>query len=52
MNALADLWIRLWGEALSEIRVECAISEDMAHRSVSFISPEMFRGTMSPPTKK
>jgi hypothetical protein len=49
MNALADLWIRLWGEVLSEIKVDCVnFWEDMAYRSGPFISPGMFREFMLP----
>jgi uroporphyrinogen decarboxylase len=53
MNALADLWIRLWGEVLSEIKVDCVnFWEDMAYRSGPFISPEMFRKFMLPSYQK
>ena len=53
MNTLADLWIRLWGEALSEIKVDCVnFWEDMAYRSGPFISPEMFREFMLPSYQK
>ncbi len=53
MNTLADLWIGLWGEALSEIKVDCVnFWEDMAYRSGPLISPEMFREFMLPPYRK
>ena len=53
MNCLADFWIELWGQALSEIRVDCvSFWEDMAYRSGPFISPQMFREFMLPPYKR
>ena len=53
MNTLAELWIRLWGEALSEIKVDCVnFWEDMAYRSGPLISPQMFREFMLPPYRK
>jgi uroporphyrinogen-III decarboxylase len=49
MNTLADLWIELWGEALSEIKVDCVnFWEDMAYRSGPLISPQMYREFMLP----
>jgi hypothetical protein len=40
MNYLADFWIQLWGEAISEIKVDCVhFWEDMAYRSGPLISP-------------
>jgi uroporphyrinogen decarboxylase len=53
MNTLADFWIELWGQALSEIRVDCVnFWEDMAYRTGPLISPEMFREFMLPPYQK
>jgi len=53
MNTLADFWIELWGQALSEITVDCvSFWEDMAYRSGPFISPQMFREFMLPPYKR
>lgn len=53
MNTLADFWIELWGQALSEIRVDCvSFWEDMAYRSGPFISPQMFREFMLSPYKR
>jgi len=53
MNYLADFWIQLWGEALSEIKVDCVnFWEDMAYRSGPFISPQMFREFMLPPYQR
>ena len=53
MNYLADFWIELWGQALSEIRVDCvSFWEDMAYRSGPFISPQMFREFMLSPYKR
>ncbi len=53
MDTLAELWIGLWGEALSEIKVDCVnFWEDMAYRSGPLISPRMFREFMLPPYRK
>jgi hypothetical protein len=53
MNHLADFWIELWGQALSEMRVDCAnFWEDMAYRSGPIISPEMFKEFMLPPYQR
>ena len=53
MNYLADFWIELWGQALSEIKVDCVnFWEDMAYRSGPLISPQMFREFMLPPYQK
>ena len=53
MNYLADFWIQLWGEVLSEIKVDCVnFWEDMAYRSGPFISPQMFREFMLPPYQR
>jgi hypothetical protein len=53
MNTLADFWIELWGQALSEIRVDCVnFWEDMAYRSGPIISPEMFKEFMLPPYQR
>jgi uroporphyrinogen decarboxylase len=53
MNYLADFWIQIWGEALSEIKVDCVnFWEDMAYRSGPLISPEMFREFMLPPYRR
>jgi uroporphyrinogen decarboxylase len=53
MNTLADFWIELWGQALSEIRVDCVnFWEDMAYRTGPLISPEMFKEFMLPPYQK
>ena len=53
MNYLADFWIQLWGEVLSEIKVDCCyFHEDMAYRTGPFISPEMFREFMLPPYQR
>ncbi|MGQ9648091.1 MAG: uroporphyrinogen decarboxylase family protein [Thermodesulfobacteriota bacterium] len=53
MNTLADFWIELWGQALSEIKVDCVnFWEDMAYRTGPLISPEMFREFMLPPYQK
>jgi uroporphyrinogen decarboxylase len=53
MNYLADFWIELWGQALSEIGVDCvSFWEDMAYRSGPLISPQMFREFMLPPYKR
>ncbi len=53
MNTLADFWIELWGQALSEIKVDCVnFWEDMAYRTGPLISPEMFKEFMLPPYKR
>ena len=53
MNYLADFWIQLWGEALSEVKIDCVnFWEDMAYRSGPLISPEMFREFMLPPYQR
>ncbi len=53
MNTLADFWIQLWGEALSEVKVDCVnFWEDMAYRSGPLISPEMFKEFMLPPYRR
>jgi len=53
INYLADFWIQLWGEALSEIKVDCVnFWEDMAYRSGPLISPQMFREFMLPPYQR
>lgn len=53
MNYLADFWIQLWGEALSEIKVDCVnFWEDMAYRSGPLISPQMFREFMLTPYQR
>lgn len=53
MNTLADFWIELWGQALSEIKVDCVnFWEDMAYRSGPIISPEMFKEFMLPPYQR
>ena len=53
MNTLADFWIELWGQALSEIKVDCVnFWEDMAYRSGPLISPEMFKEFMLPPYQR
>ena len=53
MNTLADFWIELWGQALSEIKVDCVnFWEDMAYRTGPLISPQMFREFMLPPYQK
>jgi uroporphyrinogen-III decarboxylase len=53
MNYLADFWIELWGQALSEIKVDCVnFWEDMAYRSGPLISPQMFREFMLPPYQR
>ena len=53
MMTLAELWIHLWGQALSEIKVDCVnFWEDMAYRSGSMISPQMFREFMLPAYQK
>jgi uroporphyrinogen decarboxylase len=53
MNYLADFWIELWGQALSEMRVDCVnFWEDMAYRSGPIISPEMFKEFMLPPYQR
>jgi hypothetical protein len=53
MNYLADFWIQLWGEAISEIKVDCVhFWEDMAYRSGPLISPKMFREFMLPAYKR
>jgi len=53
MNFLADFWIELWGQALSQVKVDCAhFWEDIAYRSGPLISPAMFREFMMPAYKK
>ena len=53
MNYLADFWIQLWGEVLSEVKIDCVnFWEDMAYRSGPLISPEMFREFMLPPYRR
>ena len=53
MNYLADFWIQLWGETLSEIKVDCVnFWEDMSYRSGPLISPKMFREFMLPAYKR
>jgi len=53
MNYLSDFWIRVWGEALSEIQVDCVnFWEDMAYRSGPLISPQMYRDFMLPPYQR
>ena len=53
MNTLADFWIELWGQALSEIKVDAVnFWEDMAFRTGPLISPEMFKEFMLPPYQK
>jgi len=53
MNYLADFWIELWGQTLSEIKVDCVnFWEDMAYRSGPIISPEMFKEFMLPPYQR
>lgn len=49
MNYLAEFWIQLWGEAISQIKVDCVhFWEDICYRSGPLISPEMFRAFMLP----
>lgn len=49
MGFLADFWIELWDQALSEVEVDCAhFWEDMAFRTRPLISPAMFREFMLP----
>ena len=53
MNYLADFWIQLWGEAISQIKVDCVhFWEDMSYRSGPLISPKMFREFMLPAYKR
>ena len=53
MNYLADFWIELWGQVISEINVDLAnFWEDMAYRTGPLISPEMFREFMLPAYQK
>jgi uroporphyrinogen decarboxylase len=53
MNFLADFWIELWDQALSQISVDCVhFWEDMAYRSGPLISPAAFREFMMPAYKK
>lgn len=53
MGFLADFWIELWDQALSEVRVDAAYFwEDMAYRSGPLISPAMFREFMTPCYRK
>jgi uroporphyrinogen decarboxylase len=49
MNFLADFWIGLWDQALSQVKVDCAnFWEDMAYRNGPLISPAMFKAFMTP----
>ena len=49
MIFLADFWIELWDQALTEVEVDCAhFWEDMAYRTGPLISPSMFREFMTP----
>ena len=53
MNFLADFWVSLWDQALSQIKVDCVhFWEDMAYRSGSLISPATFREFMMPAYQK
>jgi len=53
MNYLADFWIELWGQAISEVKIDLAnFWEDMAYRSGPLISPRMFREFMLPAYQK
>lgn len=53
MDTLADLWIRLWGDVLSEIKVDLVnFWEDMAYKTGPLISPAMFREFMLPAYRK
>ena len=53
MNFLADFWVSLWDQALSQIKVDCVhFWEDMAYKSGSLISPATFREFMMPAYKK
>jgi hypothetical protein len=49
MDFLADFWIELWDQVLSEVEVDCAYFwEDMAYRTGPLISPATFRSFMTP----
>jgi hypothetical protein len=53
VNYLADFWIELWGQALSQIKVDLVnFWEDMAYRSGPLISPAMYREFMLEPYQR
>ena len=48
-SSLADFWIELWSQVLSQIGVDaCYLWEDMCYRTGPVISPAMFRVFMVP----
>jgi len=52
-NFLADFWINIWSEPLSQVDVDCAILwEDMCYNKGSLVSPAIFREFMMPYYKK
>jgi uroporphyrinogen decarboxylase len=53
MNDLADFWVILFDEVLTQTDVDCGFwTEDMAYKAGPFISPKMFREFMLPCYKK
>jgi uroporphyrinogen decarboxylase len=53
MSFLADFWIALWDQALSQVTVDCVhFWEDMAYRSGPLISPATFKAFMMPAYQK
>jgi uroporphyrinogen-III decarboxylase len=53
MNFLADFWIALYDQALSQVTVDCVhFWEDMAYKTGPLISPATFREFMMPAYKK
>jgi uroporphyrinogen decarboxylase len=53
MNFLADFWIALYEQALSQVTVDCVhFWEDMAYKAGPLISPAMFREFMMPAYRK
>ncbi len=53
MDTLVDLWIAVLTPVLQKVRLDSfGISEDMAYKNASMISPEMFRRFMMPRYKR
>ncbi|MCX6089808.1 MAG: hypothetical protein NTX88_05475, partial [Candidatus Atribacteria bacterium] len=52
-NHLCNLWVNVWGKALSEVKVDCVhMWEDMSYVGGSLISPAAFREFMMPYYKR
>jgi len=50
---LCNLWITVWGKALSDVKVDCVhMWEDMSYTGGSLISPAAFREFMMPYYKR